>query len=124
MSSKRFLFIFVTGVILIAIAQFYRTRTVLASEAVLQSRLQVAFPMGSTKAQVQAYANQEGWSNFVSSEGVFERIGPAKDFIPNNTLGWEMGRYSIRQNTKVLAEFEFDQSNRLYDIRVTKAFTE
>ena len=35
-----------------------------------------------------------------------------------------MGRYSIRQNTKVLAEFEFDQSNRLYDIRVTKAFTE
>lgn len=112
------------GAILIAVAYYCRTHTVLASEAVLQSGLQAKIPMGSTKAEVLAYADKAGWSNPSSSEGRFWRVRAGMDSMPNNTLSWEMGHYSIRQHIIILAEFEFDQSNRLYEISVTKAFTE
>jgi hypothetical protein len=124
MFSKRLWLIVATGLVCVVAAWFYRSHSGLASEADLRAGLIQKIPMGSSKAEVQAYAAKQSWCNPISSAGEFSRIGPGKDFIPNNTLGWEISHYSIRQNVKVIAEFEFDESDRLYDITVSKVAVE
>jgi len=111
--------IILVGSFFIGAAWFY-LRPAFRSEASIRTSLLAEMPVGSSMTEVRALAEKRGW------------IEPGVKFdsytiVSTGTTGVSVTAFSGRlrpdpfpYRTEVGATWQFDQSNRLFDIRVSR----
>jgi hypothetical protein len=121
-SNKRLLVIAAIGVVLIAGTFWVYSRSLLAPESTIRASLLKQTPLGSSKAEVRAVVDKRGWAdpdNKGELGGI--RFSDSGQKLITTSIGGRLGHYSFPYSTDVFAVWEFDPSNRLIEIQVTKA---
>lgn len=107
----------ITGITIIIVAWFC-FRPALRSETSIQASLLMQTPLGSNMDEVRAFAQKQGW------------IGPAPRIdsymiFPSHSSGVAVTAFGglvwhdpFPYRTLVAATWEFDPSNKLYNVRV------
>jgi len=116
---KRPLIIGLAGIVLIGAAWFH-LRPAFMSEASIRASLLAEMPIGSSMAAVRALAEKRGWIEpGVKLDGYM--------IFPAGTSGVDVTAFSGRlrpdpfpYRTEVGATWQFDPSNRLFDIHVSR----
>jgi len=124
-SNKRALIIAGFGIALIALTAWVYSHSLWASESTIRASLLRQTPLGSAKIDVRAVVDQHGWVDPNFNDGLGSlRFTPAGQKLITTSIGGRLGRYSFPNATVVFATWEFDPSNRLVEVQVTKGSDE
>ena len=114
---KRPLIICVVGIGVIIVAWFY-LRPALRSEASIHELLLAQTPIGTSMDKVRASAQKQGWIESDVKMDSYMIFPPGSTGIVVTSFGGHLWHDPFPYQTEVGATWEFDESNRLYDITV------
>jgi len=109
---------------MIAITAWVYSHSLWAPEDTIRTSLLKETPLGTAKADVQNLVQQHGWADTNFSGELGLHVTSSGQRTITTCIGGRLGHYSFPNSTFVLAVWEFDPSNRLVEITVTKASDE
>jgi len=118
--TKRLKIIIISGVVIIAFTEWFYSHSLLRPEQSIRASLLKQTPLGSEKAEVQAFAQKRGWLRADSPETRVTEYASGSGIEVTISSG-TLGHYRIPFSTLVVANWKFDTSNHLVDITVGKA---
>jgi hypothetical protein len=107
------------GIVAIFVAWSY-LRPALTPEASIRALLLAQTPVGSSMDEVRAFAQKRGWIGPAPQLQSYMIFRPRTSGVEVTSFSGRLWRDPFPYRTIVGAGWEFDSSNRLYDIRVTR----
>jgi hypothetical protein len=114
---KRPLIIGIAGIAIVIAAWCY-LRPVLKSEASIRASLLAQTPVGSSMDEVRALAEKHGWIGPAVRTDSYMAFYPHTTGVNITAFAGCLWHDPFPCRTRVVATWEFDDSHRLYDIRV------
>jgi len=116
---KRPLIMVLVGIAVIIPAWFY-LRPAFMSEASIRASLLAQMPIGSSMEQVRAVAQKQGWIESTARLDSYMIFPPGSPGLTVTAFSGRLRHDPLPYRTEVGATWQFDPSNRLYDIQVRR----
>jgi len=116
---KRPLIIAIAGIAVVIAAWFY-LRPALMSEASIRASLLAQMPVGSSMDEVRALAQKQGWVESLSRIDSYMIFPPGTSGMTVTAFSGRLWHDPFPYRTEVGATWQFDASNRLYDIQISR----